>query len=206
MTDQPYSSKRSNRSGSSLTDWLTPLMLALLFLAGGLFWDDWQWQRTAIAEGQWWRLLTGQFAHATWAHGVSNFAAVAIAALIAPRWLNGWPGMLLLFPLAAGVGLGIWWFNPDIAFYHGFSGIGHGWMMVAFAWSPYLSPWPKVLAVVIIQSKVVWEDSTMYQLAQFSGYFTDADVLTDAHWYGVLLALPVVLAYFVVRFYQDRAN
>ena len=206
MTGAIFGQSRSIRFGAGLNGLAAPLVLAALFLAGGLHWAEWQWQRDGIAAGQWWLLLSGHFAHATPAHGISNFAAVVIAALVAPVWLNRWPGLVIVLAMAAGVGLGIWWFNPDIAFYRGFSGVGHGWLMVAFAWSPYLSPWFRMLAIVVIQAKVVWEDSLVYQASQLNGYFADAEVLTDAHWYGVLLALPLVLAFFALRFYQDRGK
>lgn len=184
----------------------TPLLLAMVFLLGWYWADHWQLNRASVQDGHWWLLISGQFAHQTVAHGISNFVAILVAATVAPSWLNRWPGLLLVTGLALGVGLGVWLNNPEIDIYRGFSGVGHGWLMIAFAWSPYLSPWFKVLVLVVIQLKVIWEDSTVYEFAQFSGYFSDATVLTDAHWYGVLLAIPVVIAYFVVRTYRDRAS
>lgn len=184
---------------------VTPLVLAVLFLAGWVWADLWQLERAAVENGRWWLLVSGQFAHQTASHALSNFVAILVAAAVAPSWLNRWPGLVLVLGLALGVGLGVWLNNPEIAIYRGFSGVGHGWLMIAFAWSPLMSPWFKVLVLAAIQLKVIWEDSSFHEFAQFSGYFSDAAVLTDAHWYGVLLAVPVVIAFFVVRAYLDRA-
>ena len=184
----------------------TPLVLAVVFLAGWYWADHWQLDRAAVEDGRWWLLISGQFTHQTVSHGLSNFVAVLVAAAVAPIWLNRWPGLLLVLGLALGVGVGVWLNNPEIDIYRGFSGVGHGWLMIAFAWSPFMSPWFKVLVLAGIQLKVIWEDSTFHEFAQFSGYFSDAEVLTDAHWYGVLLAIPVVIAFFAVRTYRDRVS
>lgn len=195
--------KQSRKTNYRLTQGVTPLVLLILLVAGWWWADSWQYDRAALQAGEYWRWLSAHLAHGTPAHGLSNAVAVLLAALLAPLWMNRWPGLLLAAALMAGVSAGIWFNNDDIDIYRGFSGVGHGWLMVAFAWSPWLGVWPRFAIVVAILLKVVWEDSGMAMAAQFSGYFADAPVLIDAHWYGVLLAVPLALAAFFAQYLRE---
>ncbi|MCH8551377.1 MAG: rhomboid family intramembrane serine protease [Natronospirillum sp.] len=187
---------------------LTPLVLLLLYVPGWYWSQWWQFDRQALGATapEWWRWWGAHLAHGTVEHAVSNALAIVVAALVAPRWMNRLPGLLLAAFLMAGVSLGIWLNNPDIDVYRGFSGVGHGWLMLAFAWSPWFSPWTRIAVVVGIMLKVVWEESDLFMIAQWSGYFADAPVLTDAHWYGVLLAVPGVILAYLAQFIRERMN
>lgn len=191
---------------AQLAEWATPLLVLVTAMAGWHWHEHWQLDRFAIAQGEFWRIVSGHLAHQSFPHMLTNLSGVLVAAVMAPRWLNRWTGVILFLVLSLGVGLGIWFNNPEVGIYRGLSGTVHGWLMVCVAWSPFLGPWFKVLILAGIQLKVIWEDSGLYEYAQFSGYFTDAEVLTDAHWYGVLLALPVVLTFFVWRTLSDRTG
>lgn len=181
----------------------TPVLLLLLCIPGWYWSEVWQFERAQMLQ-DYWRWLSAHLAHGTAEHGLSNAVAVVVAALVAPRWLNRWPGMLVAGVMMLGVSLGIWFNNPEIAIYRGFSGVGHGWLMLAFAWSPWFSPWVRMAVVVLIMLKVVWEESDFYLVAHWSGLFADAPVLTDAHWYGVLLAVPGVILAYLVLFVRER--
>lgn len=194
------------RVSLGLAEWATPLLVALAALWGWYGYEYWQLDRFAVEQGAFWRVVSGHLAHQSFFHMLTNLTGVLVAAIMAPRWLNRWTGLLVFLALSLGVGLGIWFNNPEVGIYRGLSGTVHGWLMVCVAWSPFLGPWFKVMILAGIQLKVIWEDSGLYEYAQFSGYFSDAEVLTDAHWYGVLLALPIVLTYFVWRTLNDRTK
>ncbi|MEX1058288.1 MAG: hypothetical protein WED11_11185, partial [Natronospirillum sp.] len=68
-----------------------------------------------------------------------------------------------------------------------------------------LGPWLRLLAMAAIYGKVIFEGTELYVIVQEWDYYADLNVLTDVHWYGVLLALPLAVAAFVVRFLRDRA-
>lgn len=194
-----------------LTSALTPLTLALLCLAGWIWSESWQWNRVLMGTsegvpGEYWRIASSQFAHGSGTHLLGNLAAVALAAWVAPAWLNRWPGLLVAILLVLGVGLIAWFNHPDVVIYRGFSGVGHGWLIIAFAWTPYLGPWIRMLALGVIYAKVILEGTELYLIAQSWGYYVDLQVLTEVHWYGVLLAVPLALAGFVARFLQDRSG
>nr|MBA3500840.1 rhomboid family intramembrane serine protease [Deltaproteobacteria bacterium] len=76
-----------------------------------------------IFEGQWWRLVTGPFIHATWGHLVRDLALVAIAGIayegpLAARKLHVFGGGIIVPALAVLVA-------RDAAWYCGLSGLSH---------------------------------------------------------------------------------
>ena len=196
---------------SFLARGVTPLTLALLCVAGWFWSEAWQFNRSLMtSEGwlpaQWWRIVSSQFAHRSGSHLLGNLAAIALVAWVAPAWLNRQVGLALAIYLVVGVGVVTWFAQPDVVIYRGFSGVGHGWLLIGLAWTPYLGPWLRMLALTVLYGKVIWEGTDLYLVAQSWGYNADLSVLTDVHWYGVLLALPIGIAAFVVRFLQDRSR
>jgi len=85
--------------------------------------------RSALARGQVWRLLTGHLVHWTAPHLLVDGAAFAIVAAALERARR--PLGALLFIHAAGIGGFLWWGLPEMAFYGGLSGIGYGLFIYA---------------------------------------------------------------------------
>jgi|SRR5688572_17438180 len=162
------------------------LLLAPEFVAGAR--DGLSYQRTGIAQGEYWRLLTGHFVHLDLEHAVLNgLGLVLMWALFArdyppARWLAIYLGAAL------AVSAGLWVFNPEIAWYVGASGALHGVMTagtLAHLRRGDLDGWILALFIVL---KLAYE--------QFSGALPFAgspDTVVDAHLYGafggVVLAL-----------------
>ena len=85
-----------------------------------------------IFEGQWWRLVTGPFVHATWGHLVRDLALVMIAGVayeapLANVKLRLFVGGLILPALAVLVARGADW-------YCGLSGLSHALLAAALAY------------------------------------------------------------------------
>jgi rhomboid family GlyGly-CTERM serine protease len=85
-----------------------------------------------IFEGQWWRLVTGPFIHATWGHLVRDLALVAIAGAayegpLAHRKLGLFAAGIVVPPLAVLVA-------QDARWYCGLSGLSHALLAAALAY------------------------------------------------------------------------
>ena len=94
---------------------------ALVAIGGALPGDDVEWRRDALAQGELWRLWTGQFCHWSPLHLAGNLAALAALAVVigrpARRWLAALPvaaPLLSLFLLVAA---------PALESYRGLSGL-----------------------------------------------------------------------------------
>ena len=155
---------------------------------GGAARDALSYQRTALAEGQWWRLLTAHFVHLDLEHAALNaMGLVLMWALFARdypplRWLAIYLGTALT------VSAGLWWFSPEVAWYVGASGALHGVMTagtVAHLRRGDLDGW--ILAIFIVV-KLGYE-----QYAGALPFAGSPDTVVDAHLYGAIGGVVLAL-------------
>ena len=155
---------------------------------GGAARDALSYQRAALAEGQWWRLLTAHFVHLDLEHAALNaMGLVLMWALFARdypplRWLAIYLGTALT------VSASLWWFSPDVAWYVGASGALHGVMTagtLAHLRRGDLDGW--ILAIFIVV-KLGYE-----QLAGALPFAGSPDTVVDAHLYGAIGGVVLAL-------------
>jgi len=123
----PRSASRA-RHGSFSLPWRTLLLTAIAicaYLTLGPAPDGWVFERTAIAGGEWWRLLTGHWVHSDPQHALWDIAALLVFGLLFEPRL-GWRLPLALLLATAGVDAWLWWGQPDLQRYCGLSGILNG--------------------------------------------------------------------------------
>lgn len=82
--------------------------------------------RTLIAQGEGWRIITGNVAHTNLWHLLLNLSGLWVLYSLFREYLTGFRLPLLLLLLGAAVGLGIWWWCPQTQWYMGLSGALHG--------------------------------------------------------------------------------
>lgn len=138
--------------------------LVLLFDAGAsLFTFD----RQAILDGQWWRLVTGHFVHWNFEHyffDVLMFATLGSICERKSRW--SFAGCLVASILA--ISAAIWWAAPDTSYCRGLSGIDSAiftlaaGMLVHDAWKRRDGVMVSAIAVCLLgfAAKVVYEVAT----------------------------------------------
>jgi len=116
---------RGGRHGSRALPWrslgLAGVTLAA-YLCLGAAPQGWVFDRLAITQGEWWRLITGH-----WVHGDPVHAAWDIGALVLLGWLFERRLQACLFSALAfgtlGVDLWLWWGGASLQYYCGLSGI-----------------------------------------------------------------------------------
>lgn len=108
------------------------LAAALVFLVLGPAPEAWVFDRTAIAAGEWWRLLTGHWVHSDFSHAAWDIAMLAVLGILFEPRL-GWrlPGVLLF--ASAGVNAFLWWGDSSLLLYCGLSGILNGLLFAGLA-------------------------------------------------------------------------
>lgn len=168
-------------------------MVLALQLADGAATHLLQYDRTAIAAGQWWRLLTAHFVHLSWRHAVLDLAGLVLLWFLFARDLDPWAWAAVTLAAAAAIDCGLWLRDPQVTWYLGLSGVLHG-VLAAAAFVRLrrrdLEGW--ILAGLLL-AKLAYEQ--IHGAMPFAG---DMPVIVDAHLYGALGGLAAAIA-LVVR-------
>lgn len=158
---------------------LTLVLLSLLGESGRL---ALRYEREAVLQGEYWRLITGHLVHGTTLHLILNGAGLVLVAALFPRAYS-WRAWLLiaLFSMAA-IDIGFVFYEPQLHWYVGLSGVLHGALAAgALAWWRHESrPLALVLSLVFL-AKLAWEQ--WHGALPLAG---DLPVVVDAHLYGAL--------------------
>ncbi len=156
-----------------------------------------EFDRSAIYQGQWWRIVTGHFMHTNSWHLVMNLGGLVLILLLhgsyyrpLQLWLNLLLGCLL-------IGLALLFWSPQITLYVGLSGWLHALLVCGCCidiqrhWS---SGW---LILAAVFGKVIWEQ--WQGASQDIVTLIDAEVATDAHMYGAAIGLLLYAAMLFAR-------
>jgi rhomboid family GlyGly-CTERM serine protease len=106
---------------------LALLLVCLLLAAGG---DELRelarYERAAIESGEYWRLVSGHLVHLGWGHLWPNLVALLIIGALFDGVLRNADWWRVSVASAAAIDLGLYLFEPGVAWYVGLSGVLHG--------------------------------------------------------------------------------
>jgi rhomboid family GlyGly-CTERM serine protease len=141
-----------------------------------------RYERGAIFQGEYWRLLTGHMVHGSSAHLLLNMVGMGLVVGLFPRHYSWRQWLLILLASAAAIDAGFVFYEPQLQWYVGLSGVLHGALAAgAIAWWRQESR-PLALALtLVLAAKLAWEQ--WHGALPFSG---DMPVVVDAHLYGAL--------------------
>ena len=168
--------------------WWTALVLAAVCLLFGAFGDEgrevFKYDRLAIADGEYWRLLTAHFVHLGSTHLVLNLAGLLLVWLLVGRYYTGLQWLGVLACSVVTVSGGFWFIDTYMLWYVGLSGVLHG-LLVAGAIQGFRAlPSESAIILVIVAGKLAWE-----QLAgplPGSESVSGGDVVVNAHLFGAI--------------------
>ena len=172
------------------------VLLGLLCIAlqGAGLGETLRYDRVAIGDGAWWRLLSGNLVHLGIAHLAMNLAGLAlVVALVWGQfdWAE-WATLTVFSSLV--VGLGLYLLNPEVGWYVGFSGTLHGLIVAGCLGDLRHYPRSAALLLALVIAKLLWE--------QLAGALPGSEataggrVVVDAHLYGAVggaLLAPALL-------------
>lgn len=181
----------------SVAVWLGPCVLVTTMLAVQ-FLGDWgrawlSFDREAIAGGQWWRLVTGSFAHLGWYHWLLNALGVLVLVLLCPQALplSVWLRRVLLIALA--MSLCLWFFVPGLGNYVGMSGVIHGLFLLGLVPQVRRGDLIALGCLLYLLGKIGWE---LYAGAPLSDEAAiGGRVIVESHLYGTLSAAAYGLVF-----------
>jgi rhomboid family GlyGly-CTERM serine protease len=141
-----------------------------------------EFQRQAIAQGEVWRLLTGNFTHFgdyhTWMNAAGLAALVAVLFWYLPAaWFAA--GAIMI-PLGVGVSLFLF---ADVDVYRGFSGANYGLLAMGLLLALPQQPKLYALAYCVLLGKIVYEQLPGYDVDYLQGQI-GVPVAIEAHLAG----------------------
>ena len=169
---------------------LSVLAIPWLLLAGGPPWvAALRYERQGLASGEWWRLISAHWVHLNARHLWLDSAGLVLLWSLYARALRAWQWLLVLAGASAAIDAGLWWWQPQLQWYVGLSGILHGvWAAGAVAEGRRQGGWAWLMLLVL---------AVKLFLEQHSGgslLVGDFPVVTVAHLYGALGGLGAYAA------------
>ena len=125
-------SKPGASHGGITLPWRTLLLGAgaiVAYLILGAAPEAWVFDRVAIVQGEWWRLITGHWMHSDLMHAVWDIAALLLLGTLFEARLH-WRLPLALLVATVGVDAWLWWGDPALQYYCGLSGILNSLLIV----------------------------------------------------------------------------
>ena len=167
------------------------LLAACAVLALPELWGDsvrqaLSYDRAALAEGQWWRVLTGHFVHLDAQHTLVNIFGLVLMWALFVRDYSPLRWATIYLTAALAVSAGLWFLRPGILWYVGASGVLHGVMAagtLAHLRRRDLDAW--ILATFLV-AKLGYE-----QFARAMPFQDAGETVVDAHLFGAIGALAV---------------
>jgi rhomboid family GlyGly-CTERM serine protease len=163
-------------------------LLALPELGGQVVRDAGSFDRAAIGDGQWWRLLSAHFVHLDVEHALLNGLGVVLMWALFARDYSPLRWVAIYLFAALTISAGLWFLNPGLEWYVGASGALHGVMTagtLAHLRRRDLDGW--ILAAFIV-AKLCYE-----QFAGSMPFAGAANTIVDAHLYGAVGGLAIAL-------------
>lgn len=156
-----------------------------------------RFERMAIIDGEWWRILTGNLVHLGWQHLWMNLAGLILIWLLFGRLLSNRQWLIVITISALGVSLGLLVLNPRLEWYVGLSGLLHGVFIVGLLTAIQRGLRIEILLLLFFVGKLAWEQ---YQGAMpGSAEFAGGTVIVDSHLYGTISGLLVWIYWWVMR-------
>ena len=143
------------------------------------------WDRQALADGEWWRLVSGHLIHLDGYHAALNVVAAILLAALVGKVFRTLQVLYIIGIAVIAIDAGLWWLSA-VDWYVGLSGVLHA--LAAAALVRRLLEQHDVLAwalAIFGLGKILWENT----LGALPFTPSSTMVVTDAHLYGVLAGM-----------------
>jgi rhomboid family GlyGly-CTERM serine protease len=149
-----------------------------------------QFDRALIDQGHYWLLLTGHLVHLNWTHWALNMAGLVIVAVFFSLYGSILDWLFVLLFSAIVIGLGLYWFHPELGWYVGLSGVLHGLFIYGAIREIRFYPVSGYILLLLLTGKLFWE--YMNGALPGSEQMTGGRVLVEAHLYGAIAGLVAI--------------
>ena len=141
-----------------------------------------RYDRSAIAAGGWWRLLTAHIVHLDLHHLLLNELGLVLMWALFASDFDPIEWCVIVCTGALAISSGLWWLSPRVAWYVGASGVLHSVMGAGCARHLATRAWDRWILLLGLTAKLAYE--------QLGGR-EPPGVVVDAHLYGALSGFAV---------------
>ncbi len=144
-----------------------------------------EFNRTAINQGEFWRIVTSQWVHFGFNHSLMNGLCFAIVQfrLLKDLPLRRW--LITQLVVQLGVGCGLYFTLGDGEIYRGYSGAFCGLLAFGLLWNLSRDTWFLAVVYAGLLLKIAVEQTPGYNLDYLKNVM-DFSVAVDAHLFGVI--------------------
>jgi len=180
--------------GGLMSPWRT-LLLTTLALAGYLILgaapEAWVFDRTAIGQGEVWRLITGHWVHSDFEHALWDIGALGLLGVLFEQRLQ-WRLLLALAIGTLSVNVWLWWGEADLHDYCGLSGILNSLLAVGLVqlWRDLRHPMVWLIGLGAI-AKILLEISSEQALLTQTAWPSVPEVHAVGFLSGLVLAMAI---------------
>ena len=179
------------------------LGLSLILVVGQWFQSDLYFNRSDINQGQWWKTLSGNFTHSNIPHLLLNLSGLWLLGMLFIDSLSSKSFIFSSAFLTAIVGIGLYFFTPELTGYYGFSGVLYGLYFVAAVCAILENDlFTGISVALLISGKVMWDYVTGGN--QASAELIGIPVANDAHLYGFIGAIVIAGFLLFKRYLNNR--
>ena len=168
--------------------WQVPAVITLFAVIAAAFgtagMEILKYDRLAIANGDYWRLLSGHFSHLGPEHLLLNLAGLVLVWLLVgrqyttPQWT-----FVTAFSLVI-ITLGFWYADPNLIWYVGLSGLLHGLLIAGAIRGIRTQTMESAIVLVAVAGKLIYEQ--LVGPLPGSEATAGGAVITNAHLYGAI--------------------
>ena len=134
-----------------------------------------RYDRSAIAAGGWWRLLTAHIVHLDVHHLILNELGLVLVWSLFAQDYDAVEWWVIVLSGALAISSGLWWLSPRVGWYVGASGVLHSVMGAGVAKHLAERSWDRWILAIGLCAKLAWE--------QWGGAAAPL-IVVDAHLYG----------------------
>ena len=141
-----------------------------------------RYDRSAIAAGGWWRLLTAHIVHLDARHLILNELGLVLVWSLFAQDYDAVEWCVIVLSGALAISSGLWWLSPRVTWYVGASGVLHSVMAAGAVRHLAARIWDRWILLLGLSAKLAWE--------QWGGHAAPL-VVVDAHLYGAACGFAV---------------
>jgi len=181
-------------SNGSTLPWMSLALaglMAALFAAFGPAPEALVYDRVAINDGEWWRLLTGHWMHSDRGHLIWNVSAFLVLGWITET-RNRSALIAALLAGTLGVNLTLWLMLPEITHYCGMSGVLNTLLLFALA-----TLWRSATLPILVVTGVLSFAKILIEISAGQALFTSStwQSVPQVHLAGWLAGLALIVAW-----------